>query len=257
MHERFLIYVLPLFLVALFAVCRLSESRTSARVYFVAAGVSAFLPAVIPFNTVINKTIDYESFSLHPFSRIAGGTVVVAPHATLRAMWFAATLALLFVYFRQRLRALVILVLVVFIGVSTIARQRFEDLGGQGRSLLPAHADWVDRAGPTGEVVLVGSARDPSPEWETAYANFSISRVYSLCGGHFGPEFGEKSLAIGEGGRLRGPSGYLRARYAVARASLGLRGRVVARNLEGREVLVAAPDGRVSVYSAAAARRCG
>jgi len=255
-HERFLIYVMPLFLVALFAACRLSESRASARVYFAAAGVSALLPAVIPFHTVINKTINYESLGLHPFSQIAGGTIVAAPHATLKAMWFAATVALLFVYVRHRLRGVVILVLAVFVGVSVIAQQRFEDLGSQGRSLLPAHAGWVDRAGPAGEVVLIGSSSVPSPEWETAYANLSISRVYALCGGHFGPEFGEQSLTIGDGGRLRTPSGNLRARYAVARATLGLRGRVVARNVEGNEVLVAPPNGNVSVYSAAAPRRC-
>jgi hypothetical protein len=255
-HERFLIYVTPLFLVGLFAACRLSESKASARVYFAAATVSAFLPAVIPYHTVVNKTINYESFGLHPFSRIVGGTVVAAQHASLESIWFAATLALLFVYVRRRLRAVVILVLIVFIGVFTIARQRFEDLGSQGRALLPARADWVDRARPAGEVVLVGSGRDPSPEWETAYWNVSISAVYALCGGHFGSEFGEKLLTIGKGGHLRGPSGYLSAPYAVAKASLGLRGLVVARNVEGNEVLVIPARGSVSVRSAAAARRC-
>jgi hypothetical protein len=255
-HERFLIYVVPFFLVALLAAYRLPESRAPVRVYWVAAAVTALLPAVIPFHTVVNDTINFESFGLHPFSRVVRGHLAAVAHAPLFAIWAAATLGLLFVYFRARLKAIMVLVLLMFVGISAMAASRIEDGGNYARSLLPKHADWVDRANPVGDVILVSNARDPTPELETAYFNFSISRVYYVCQGAFGAEFGEKPVTIDRNGRLREPSGFLRAPYAVGRASLALRGRVVARNREGHELLVAPPDDRVSIAPAKRAGLC-
>jgi hypothetical protein len=247
-HERFVIYVLPLFLVALFAALRIPESRAPARVWFAAAAITALLPLVIPFHTVVNNTVNYESFGLHMFSRVGpGGQLVAVPHAALFAIWLAGTLSLLFVYVRKRLRAVLTLLLIVSILVSTIAQRRVQDGGDIARSLLPRHADWVDRAGPAADVILISSGRHPTAELETAYHNLSISRVYNVCSGAFGPEFGEETLTIDEARRLRGPSGHLTARYVVARTSLGLRGHVVARNANGHEVLVAPPPGPLTV----------
>ena len=114
---------------------------------------------------------------------------------------------------------------------------------------VPAHVDWVDRAGPLGGVVLV-TARKPTPELQTAYANLSVKRLYFLCQPVFGPDFGEQQLRIARSGRLIGPHGALEAQYLVGPASLHLDGRVVARNRKGHEVLVAPADGRASVAPA-------
>ena len=125
------------------------------------------------------------------------------------AVWIAGTLAFLYVYVRQRLRAIVLLVLFVFIGISVLAQGRIEDGGNFARSLLPAHADWVDRAHPAGDVVLVSSRRDATRELETAFFNLSISRVRYVCDPILGPEFGEKQVTIERSGRLRDPAGRL------------------------------------------------
>src|SRR5207302_1063839 len=52
-HQRYLIYLVPFFLVALVAVLRLARPRLRARVHLVAALVAALLPAAIPFRTVV------------------------------------------------------------------------------------------------------------------------------------------------------------------------------------------------------------
>src|SRR5207247_1565037 len=66
-HERFLIYVVPLFLVALVASIGSWSSRVPGRVYAVAAVVPAALAAAIPFPPVINDTVSVDSLGLEPF----------------------------------------------------------------------------------------------------------------------------------------------------------------------------------------------
>jgi len=112
------------------------------------------------------------------------------------------------------------------------------------RSLLPEHTNWVDAVKPQGDVILIsGITLEDRPALETAYMNNSISRLYYICIYTAGPEFGEQQVTIDRSGRLRGPSGYLNARFVVAPASLHIRGSVLSRNRPGHEVLVA-PDNR-------------
>lgn len=256
-HERFLIYVLPLFLTALFALFLVPESRAPARAYVIAAAVATVLPAVIPFHTVVNDTINVDTFSLEPMSRVARGRLVSLDHATLMAVWIAGTLSFLYVYVRHRLRPIVLLVLFVFIGISVLAKGRIEDGGNFARSVLPARADWVDAAHPVGGVALISSRRNATRELETAFFNLSISRVFYVCDPILGAEFGEKQVKIDRSGRLHGPTGGLTAPYFVAPTRLGLGGRVVARNPNGQQVLVAPADGRAAVPPATrAALKC-
>jgi hypothetical protein len=255
-HERFLIYVVPLFLIGLLAAYRPLVRKPSGTVYVAAALATGLLPLLIPFHTVANQTSNYESFVLHPFTRVVNGNVIPAHHATLQAIWICATLGLLFAYMRGQLRTVVVLVLLAFLGVSTLARQRFENLGNVGRALVPAHADWVDRADASGRVVLVTGAPEPDAEKETAYFNGSIDGVYFACSGAFGSEFGEQPIRAGSGGLLRTSSGPVEAAYAVVPVSLPVRGRVVASNRAGKEVLVALEDGRLSLRGSADRVRC-
>jgi hypothetical protein len=76
---------------------------------------------------------------------------------------------------------------------------------------------------------------------ETAYWNSSIARVYYTCLPNFGRDFGEQQLA---------PSSALAARYAVVPASWDVSARVLARDNEGKLVLVAPPAGRLRVPAA-------
>jgi hypothetical protein len=256
-HERFLIYVIPFFFTALFAAYRLPERRAPYRMYLAAGGVATLLPLAIPFHTVVNPTIAVDSLALHPFAQTAHGKLTAISHASLYAIWFAGTLSLLYARVRHRLRAIVVVTLVPLIGISMIAQSRIEDGGNFARALLPATSDWVDQVHPAGSVVLVSGREPNTPELETAYGNFAISRLYYVCRPAVGPEFGEQQATIDRSRRLRGPSGLVTSAYVVGPSSLRLRGRIVARNEKGREVLVAPPGGKVGVSSAKRAERCG
>jgi hypothetical protein len=254
-HERFLVYVTPLFLVALVAAWRAAEGRTPFRAYVGAAAVAALLPSVVPYGTVINNTIGVDTFGLQPLAHLHRGNLVAYSHATLAAVWLAATLGLLYTQVRKRLRSVVMLALIPFIAILIFETDRTQGSSSYARSLLPKHVDWVDRAHPAGDVILI-TARRPTAELQTAFSNLSISRLYYVCRLAFGGEFGELPVTIDNSGRLRDPVGYLTAPYVVAPVSLHLRGRVVARNRK-REVLVAPPEGRVSVTPATGdALRC-
>jgi hypothetical protein len=243
-HERFLIYVIPFFLVALLATVRVAAAITP-RVYLCAAAFAGLLPVVIPFHTVINSTISVDSFGLEPYARVVAGEVIPARHATLTAILIAATFSLIYVVVRERMRTIAVLVLLAFLLIGAAARTRIEDGADVGRSALPTHVDWVDRAVPAGGVVLITGPGDPLSALETAYFNKSIARLYSVCRNAFGPDFGEQQVTIDNADRLRDSSGFVTAGYAVVPAGLVVRGRVVASS--SAEVLVAPPDGPLSL----------
>jgi hypothetical protein len=243
-HERFLIYVVPFFLVALLATVRVAASVTR-RAYLGAAAAATVLPVVIPFHTVINSTISADSFGLELYARVVNGEVVPARHATLLAIWIPLTFALLFVFVRERIRAVVALVLLAFLLIGGVTATRIEDGALFGRATLPAHVDWVDRSVRTGDVALITGRGEAVSALETAYFNQSIERVYSICRNAFGPDFGEQPITIDHAYRLRDPSGFITAPYAVVPGSLVVRGRIVASS--AAEVLVAPPDGPLSL----------
>jgi Dolichyl-phosphate-mannose-protein mannosyltransferase len=247
-HERFLIYVLPLFLTTLIATVGF-WSFIPGRVYVAAALITAVLPAAIPFGTVINDTVSVDSFGLELFGRIEHGELTAIPHATVYAIAFAATVSLLYAHVRSRMRTVVMVLLVPFFFAGGLARNRIEGASVNGRSRLPAHVDWVDRAMPAGGVTLV-TWRRPGPELLTAFSNLSVKRLYYLCAPAFGPDFGEQAARISRSGRLVGTSAPIRALYIVAPAKLHISGRVVARNPKGHEVLVAPDNSRASVAPA-------
>jgi hypothetical protein len=105
----------------------------------------------------------------------------------------------------------------------------------------------VDAAKPASTVVLVTASEESSAALQTAYSNYSISRLYYLCQPVAGPEFGEQRVTIDRSGQFRDAAGVVKADYAVAPARLRIQGRVVARNRKGRQVLVALRGGRLSV----------
>ena len=80
-HERYLIYLVPFFLVALFAAIGLRRPGFPALRHLVGvAVVAALLPALIPFGTVVNGTSAIDSFALQLF-----GTTKRRPDRPCRA----------------------------------------------------------------------------------------------------------------------------------------------------------------------------
>lgn len=240
-HERYLIYLVPFFLVALFAV--LGRRRPDRQIVG-AAVVAALLPALIPFGTIINGTNFFESITLLLFGTTKSGHTAPVHHATTLIVILSALLAgAFFLGASRRLHppAAVFATALVFLCFSAL------EFGNQVTGLttkqfgLPAHADWVDRVvGPDANVSLVsGRGNRTLPLRETTFWNASIRRVYHACTPAFGSGFGDQPVPD-----------ILRTRYAVVPVSLHVAGRVLARDRAGRLLLVAPPAGRLSVSGA-------
>jgi hypothetical protein len=242
-HERYLIYVIPLFIVALFAALPLLRDRIALRYHLAIAVAVAALPAAIPFGTVINSTNGVDSFALQLFAKQLPDNVVPTSHATLLILILSSFAA--FIYLCAAAQPLpqlaVAMTAVALVGLSVV------ELGRQTQRLraatlgLPAHADWVDRAvdGRSGVALVAGAGVRVLPLEETAFANRSITRVYRTCKVVLGVDFGEQELTLDPSGVLRLPSGPIRTRYAVVPAAFHAPGRVLGRDPAGRLVLLA------------------
>jgi hypothetical protein len=255
-HERYLIYVLPLFLVALFVALPLLRAKVASRRHIAIAVVAAALPLAIPFGTVINNTSAVDSFALQPFAKIVKGNLVPVPHATLLIAILSGLMAL--GYFRASARPLpslaVSMTVVALLGLTGMELNRQITPVSQKALGLPSHGDWVDRVvGSSSEVSLVGGARvDPLALEETAFWNESVARVYYTCSIAFGAGFGEEHLTPDRAsGALRTPSGTIHTSYAVVPAAFRIPGRVLARDRVGKLTLIAPTGGvlRIPVAS--------
>ncbi|HXH98151.1 MAG TPA: hypothetical protein VNH40_13170 [Gaiellaceae bacterium] len=252
-HERYLIYLVPLFLVALLVALPLARAGISPRHQLAIAAAAAVLPPLIPFHSILNSTSAVDSFALQAFATVEAGNIVPIPHPTLLAVTLAALLA--FGYFRAFTRPFpqiaVAMTVVALVGMSLLElnRQIFNDATPATLG-VPAQSDWVDRAvGGHADVAVVGGAGvQPIALQETAFWNLSVSRVYYTCTVAFGGGFGEERATLdGATGELGSPSGAIHARYVVAPAKLGLPGRVLARDKPGGLVLTAPAGGGLIV----------
>jgi hypothetical protein len=245
-HERYLIYLVPFFLVSMFVVLGLRRGTFPAARHLVGcAALAALLPALIPFGTVINGASPIDSFALHVFGATRSGRTVPIAHATSLALALSALLAI--VYFLAASRRLpppaaVLITAVAFLGMSTL------EFGSQVTPIaratlgLPAHADWVDRiVGSSENVSLVGGRGVRTAALrETAFWNASIARVYYTCRPAFGGDFGEQQWMEHRA---------VPTRFAVVPESLAVSGRVLARDPGGKLALVAPTDGTLRLAS--------
>jgi Dolichyl-phosphate-mannose-protein mannosyltransferase len=243
-HERYLIYLVPLFLTALVAALRVARPRVSARVHVAAVAAAALLPAAIPFRTMINDTSIAESFGLQVFGKNVAGTLLPYGHAALVALAIGGFLALTYCYafLRPRPSFAVVTTVCVFVIFSSVVRVR---LVGASRTIADsrAHARWVDRAVDGGEVELVaGPGAQRAAIVETAFENFSVARIYYVCAPAFESDFGERQLAA-DG------TDSIRARYAVVPTAFHPQGRVLGRYPKGGLVLVAPAGGVLKIPS--------
>jgi hypothetical protein len=241
-HERFLIYAVPLLIVAAVASVR---SRRSSRLVYVAAGLAAVLPALIPFDTYVHRGNVVDTFALLPFGRPMGEAVVAVPSAPVLALLASSALALIYAKFgRRSLRSAA----AVLAALSALVWINVEKSSSTSRATLPASPDWVDDSTPTDGVILITSGQeDAMPARQTAFHNRSITRVYALCWRVFGGDADERQLSIDRSGTLQDSGQPLLASYAVVPADLRIRGRVVARNAQGGQILVRPTNGRVTL----------
>ncbi len=235
-HERYLIYLVPFFFVALVAALPVLRSKVPLRRHLLVATAAALLPILIPFGTVINGTSPIDSFALQAFGTTRSGRTVPIAHPTLLILSLSALLTVVYLLASSKRLppiAAVAVTAVALLGMSTLELgKQVTPLGSVG---LPAHANWVDEiVGSGGNVSLLGGTGVPTVALrETAFWNESITRIYYTCRMAFGPEFGEQQPA----------SGVIHTAYAVVPMSFDVSGRVLARDPVGKLVLVATSGG--------------
>jgi hypothetical protein len=250
MHERYLIYLIPLFLITLVASLPLLRSRLPMSRHLAVAVVAALLPLTIPFGDVINDTNGVDTFTLYPFGRTVAGRTVADPHVALIVLMLSVILALGYVCAAaRRVPSLAVTVTgLVLVIVSAL------ELGLQVKRVapdaigVPSQHDWVDRSvGSNRQVSLVaGTGVKVVALRETAFWNDSVARVFTTCDAVFGSDFGEQRL-----------TGAIHTRYAVIPASWHAPGRILARDVPGKLVLLAPARGALTVPAGrASASRC-
>jgi hypothetical protein len=236
-HERYLIYVVPLFLIALVAVLR---ARVPARAQLAAAATAALLPLAIPFGRVVNTTLVADSFGLQMFGRVVNGAVAPIASPRIVAIAVAGTLGLSYLYavLRPRPSFAIVMTVLAFLVLSSLARVRLIGTANGLSAAQPAQHDWVDRAVGGADVALVGGrGATRIALLNTAANNLSISRLYTTsCELAFGRDFGERPL-----------TGPVAARYAVVPHGLRVPGRRIASAPKQGLVLIAPRGGVLTV----------
>jgi hypothetical protein len=263
-HERYLIYVLPLFIIAMVATTTFPRSRRMLRLGLLAGVVAGVLPITIPYHSMMNDTVGVDTFGLTIFVNPArDGGVMALPHAALIAVAYALCLGIIYALLRPNTVLLVAATagVLVFIGVKV---QSLLDVGARAATAhtLPATRNWVDAAGPTGHVVILESAplanvrrqhKLALANTETAFYNLSIAKLYYVCSPQLLEQFGEIKVRVDSRGVVREGSSPLRATYLVAPRGSGVVGRVVAANEPGRLVLLRPERGVVRIAPSARA----
>jgi hypothetical protein len=251
-HERYLIYLVPLFLIAFAAVLRTSR-RIPVSAYVAAATAAALLPLTIPFGMMVNNSIVADSFSMEAFAR-SGAVYVAISHARLVALGFGALLGASLVAAAWRpwgWTASVVMTIVAFLYVSNLLHTRlYLSSNGAVHGGVPARHDWVDHATDGKAAVLVaggGGGAQGLGELESVFFNLSITRVYHTCGAFLGADFGDRLAAVdpasGSLDDVEGGTGTILTGYAVVPTQFDVPGTVLARDKRaGLELIAPATD---------------
>jgi hypothetical protein len=256
-HERYLIYLVPLFLVAMVAALRAVRPRVGVRAHLVVAAAAALLPATIPFSSVVNSTIVADSFGMQIFGTEVKGDLSPIAHAALVAGVVGGVFGLAYLYalLRPRPSFAIVMTALAFLVLSSLVGAR---MVGKASTLsdLVGTTPWVDRAvGVDSGVVLVGQRSAQPTVLLTAFENLSISHAYYTCSPVFGAGFGEQQVTLDAAGRLQAATGPIHALYAVVPRSFGVRGRVLGTN--GHGLVLVEPSGSVLRVAAKGRRAAG
>lgn len=256
-HERYLFYVVPLFVIALVAVVHIPRTAKLVRVGLAAAAIAGLLPALIPYSTDVNNNVAIDSFSLVMFTTNPPGMRVTAVgHASLLGVGVASCLGLAFALARPRRTLVFALVAATFILMSGLERR---DLEFAGKHVIQvsfrSSRAWVDDAAAGHATVLLEGPRlmqdvRAFPVLETIFFNRSVTRLYDHCSPALPGEFGEEQVQFDSRGRFRDGNMMVRASYAVVPAKFGIEGAVVARDRRASLILVKPPRGILRVTAA-------
>jgi Dolichyl-phosphate-mannose-protein mannosyltransferase len=256
-QERYLFYVTPLFLIALFVWLRPGSERR-ARTAVVAAAVAAILPAALPLGSVLDYRAYASTMALIPWlpARESLGPGAV----TAMIVGFAAAAGLVFVLLRRvRPGYLVVFAVANLAVLSLYSHGTYVSLSNlaSNAGIGSAERDWIDGAvGPAANVTVVWSGvPDDRAGWRTVWQaeffNRSVRDVVAL--GAPMPHLYAPPVHL-SGRALRDLAGApVTAQFVLADSRLGLQGTVVATNPSVHQTVYRV-DGPVRLVSAPSPR---
>jgi hypothetical protein len=245
-EERTMVYVVPLFLIALMLWIERGCPRPP--LIAVPAAIAAVaLPVALPYTKLIGLPAVSDTPALVAIWSIApsfGGI------GNLRWVVLVAGLAICAVFlFVPRRYALILPVLVfVYFGVSQKpleGKYRQTSILDLFQGITASHPDWVDRAvGRDAQVTLIWSGNtDKYSVWLNEFFNRSVRHFYYTSSPLAG-DLPEKPLTTDkQSGLMRGPDGrVVRAQYVLTDGTVDVGGRVVAQD-ERKGIVLRRIDG--------------
>jgi hypothetical protein len=244
LHERYLFYVAPLFLI--FFIYWLQRRREfSNRILLALLVPAAFLPLALPYQHVLTNA-DFEALALLPWNN-----TLIAPRNVPIAL--AVTAVILLPTLLLRRKSILVAQAAFVAGVLWVVGLIAADQATKASTQLPSSHEmapaWIDSAVPAGASVAVVWKRDPRlPErvalgrehslWRAEFFNRSVRRYYYI-GRPMNYDLPETPASI-ERGEVVFPRGAA-FRYVLAAGDLPLHGTVIARDRRAHLVLYALP----------------
>jgi hypothetical protein len=225
--ERNMFYAAPLFLIGLLVWIERGMPRPR-WIAAVVAVVAAALPAVLPFQWMLNISIVSDTLALIPWWRL---DVQLASTTWPRVLLVGACLAAgaLFLFLPRRWRLLLpCLVFVYLVVLTAFAEREWHLIAAVARASVGPQADWIDHAVPSGgRVAVVYTAHvPPVPIWEDEFFNRAAGDVYDL-GDPMPGALPETHVTVAPGGRLVA-AGRIPARYGLSDELAPLAGTAIA-----------------------------
>ncbi|HEX4518280.1 MAG TPA: hypothetical protein VH063_01740 [Gaiellaceae bacterium] len=242
-HERYTIYVVPLFLIALVASATPARSRALLRVGLVATAIVALLPLLIPFGRYVNNSIIADTFNLEPFGEATAGVIAPVSHAALAALILSAALGSVYALARTRLDVVAIVLVLLFAFVSATVQNRLVTAGNAAAPAQTVASNWVDVAAHGQSVAYIEAPHRVGPISPTVFDNVAVDRLYFHCVPNYTADFGEQLVTLDGLGRLHHAGSVVRASDVVVSSGAGLAGTVIARDTGSRLVVIRLEDG--------------
>ncbi|HXR12534.1 MAG TPA: glycosyltransferase family 4 protein, partial [Gaiellaceae bacterium] len=184
-EERNLFYLMPLFVIALFAWIERGQPRPP-RATVAAAGIAAALPGAIPFAHLLNITAESDTIGLQPWWFL-GDSWTGRAGVGVVAVVLAIALAACFLWLPRRYAPMLpVLVAVGFLCTwlpVELWTHSFPRLASSAyaQGVGTAGKSWIDRAvGRDAHVGVIWAGGNDLAVWENEFWNRSVDRVYGL-----------------------------------------------------------------------------
>jgi glycosyltransferase involved in cell wall biosynthesis len=240
-EERNLLYLAPLFLIALFAWIERGQPRPP-RAAVAAAVLAAALPGTIPFLGLMNINAQSDTPFIYPWWYLGDGPVGRA-NVALVAVAVSLALAAAFLWLSRRYAPVLPALVAVGFFATWLPLQlwnhSFANLSSASYSTgITAERGWIDhKVGSSADVTLIWTGDNPYRGWENEFWNRSLRHVYDLGASPLLAAGREPRLTIQQStGILLDPSRKpLHAEYVLADSTTEIVGTAIAAD-QGRKM---------------------